>query len=112
MKHILSLLVIFIFLSCSKDTVVNIRLKNVSNSTFESAAYNNLDYGELNPEEFTEYKEFESSYPYGLFSVIVNSQVFELIPIDFVGEKLLESGDYTFELDLDQSTLTIKLVED
>lgn len=115
MRQVLILFMIFTFVSCSKDmtdTTVNIRLKNVSDLMFESATYNFIHYGELNSDQFTEYKQFESSYRYGSFEVIINGQDYYITPIDYVGEELLETGDYTFELDIDQNELRYELVKD
>jgi len=112
MKYLFSLLIIFTLLSCSKDTTVNIRLKNVSSSTFESTTFKNENYGELAPGQLSEYKQFESSYRYASFSVVADGQTFDWNPIDYVGEDLLKSGDYTFELDVVQNGLSFVLVED
>lgn len=108
----MSLLILIAFVSCSKNDSVNIRLKNISQIKFENASYNNVEYGEINPNQNTEYRLFESSYAYGSFSVKTDTQGYNLQPIDYVGEELLSSGEYTFELDLDQDQLRIELIKD
>jgi len=87
-------------------------LKNVSSSAFESTTFKNENYGELAPDQLSQYKQFESSYRYASFIVVANGQTYDWLPIDYVGEDLLKSGDYTFELDIDQNSLSFVLVED
>ncbi|MBK8390286.1 MAG: hypothetical protein IPL23_13835 [Saprospiraceae bacterium] len=112
MKQFLILISIVTFLSCSKDTKVNIRMKNVSEYRFDSTSYNGVEFGTINPDEVTAYQSFESSYPYGTFCLIIDGQIIKRMPIDFVGEQLLECGDYTFRLNYEQNEFTHRLVKE
>lgn len=116
MKYLFSILLVATMISCSKDenTIVNIRLKNVSSLDFENATYNNMNYGTLMPGQASEYKQFESSYSYGTVSIIIGDSTYGWQPIDFVGEQLLETGNYTFEYDFDETDeiLSDELIRD
>jgi len=91
---------------------VYIRLKNVSSVTFQTSNYNGEEYGVLAPNEVSEYKHFDSSYSYGYFSVTAENEIYEIQPIDFVGEELLDTGYYTFELSFGEFGLTYNLIKD
>lgn len=114
MKHLSLLLLCCTFFSCSDNTEVEIRLKNDTTSDFENATYNQVDFGSIDAGQYSDYNVFSSSYSYGSFNVTIQNETYRLIPIDFVGEELLESGKYTFELKVDQSdnNLIYKLIHD
>ena len=119
-KFTLILLSIFSLFSCSSDddsntnetTEVNIRLSNTSDFKFENATYNNVNFGDIEPGEITEYKTFESSYSYGRVIITIEGQEYAKTPIDFVGESLLEAGNYTFHYSFENNNLTDELVKD
>ena len=119
-KFTLILLSIFCLFSCSSDddsntnetTEVNIRLSNTSDFKFENATYNNVNFGDIEPGEITEYKTFESSYSYGRVIITIEGQEYAKTPIDFVGESLLEAGNYTFHYSFENNNLTDELVKD
>ncbi len=119
-KFLFLFLSTFLLFSCSNDdakkptTEVNIRLSNISDVVFENATFNNINFGNINSSEKTEYRTFERSYGYGSVTITINGNDYGWIPIDFVGETLLESGNYTFEYSFDSSTgtLTDELVKD
>ncbi len=106
MKYVFAILFVFLIISCNKNNEMNkevqIRLKNNSNVKFESASFNNTNYGSLNPGEVSQYEAFDEAHDYGLVQIIINGQEYGWIPIDFVGEKPLESGKYTFEYNFDE----------
>ncbi|WP_143569703.1 hypothetical protein [Tenacibaculum agarivorans] len=118
MRYIYSFLFIIFFLSCSTsesiEGEIRIRLKNNSNITFENATFNEVNFGNLKPNETSDYKAFETSYSYGSVNITIEGQQYGWMPIDFVGETPLESGNYTFEYNFNETTkvLTDKLVKD
>lgn len=106
-------------MSCTKDndtnttsSDVNIRLSNKSEIKFENATYNGVNFGDIEPGETTNYKVFDSSYSYGSVSVKINNENYGWVPIDFVGEELLDNGNYTFEYNFNDEKLTDKLIRD
>ena len=81
---------------------VQIRLRNTSDITYdevvvgdESQVYENLD-----PDSFSEYKEYETAYRYAYIQITSGEETYVLQPIDFVGEEELPIGLYTYELSL------------
>ncbi len=113
---IIFLTIIFLF-SCSKNNFtneVNIRLSNVSTIRFENATFNDINFGDIDPGETSEYKTFESSYSHGRVNITIDGQDYGWVPIDFVGESLLLAGDYTFQYSFDtvNNLLSDKLIRD
>ena len=93
------LIIVFALLSCSDDDGTNevrIRLRNASEFQFENATFNNVNYGNIESGATTEYRVFQNQYSYGSVSITIEGEEYGWIPIDFVGESLLEDGDYTF----------------
>ncbi len=117
---LLTLSMLSVFSCSNNDDLINetnqvkIRLANISEVRFENVTYNDVNFGSLEPGEKTEYKTFENQYSYGKVDITINDKQFGWIPIDFVGEKLLENGNYTFEynFDVDGQVLTDKLIRD
>ncbi len=117
---LLLLLSLFTIFSCSNDdndiqkNQVNIRLENNSDLRFENATYNSVNFGDIEPGERTEYKTFENQYSYGKVDITINGEEFGWVPIDFVGEGLLENGNYTFKynFNVDEQILTDELIKD
>ncbi len=121
LKLILLTLTIFSLLSCSDDddstnetNQVNIRLANNSEFKFEDATYNGINFGDIEPGEKTEYRLLENQFSYGSIYITINGEEYGWQPIDFVGESLLENGDYTFEYNFDseEQILTDELIRD
>ena len=111
MKNLL--LILGLLLSCAacqkKDDAapsgVSIRVRNSSQFAFESVLVNTSDgensYGQLAAGQSTDYKSFASAYRYAYVKVLVNGQMVVWQPIDYVGEKKLENGKYTYVLGIE-----------
>ena len=124
MKKYLILILAVILISCSSDDEngeINIRLSNVSNHHYENVVVNTstgrVNYEDLNPGEVSDYKSFEIAYRYAFIELSIDGEVFTLQPIDYVGEKRLEPGNYTYEVGVNDSpdqpsTLTLTLAEE
>ncbi len=119
---LLVLLSLFIIFSCSDNdddveiqtNQVNIRLANNSEVKFENVTYNNVNFGDIQPGEKTEYKIFEDQYSYGQVDITINGEKYGWIPVDYVGEELLDDGNYTFEynFNVEEKELTDELIKD
>ena len=127
-SQILFILLLSIF-ACSEkevpepkyDTRVQLRLRNTSGFDYTDAqvgsAGSRFVYGKISPNESTGYHEFAYAYRYAYVSVIIDSVLHELQPIDFMGKKKLASGSYTYEINFNPDSpssnkLTLKLVAD
>jgi hypothetical protein len=128
MKNSLTvLMLLFSILACSdkqeaepKSTAVKIRLRNTSAHDYTDVLVRTgggeFNYGNIKPNENTVYHDFEYAYSYAYVRLKITDESFVIQPIDFVGEKKLESGNYTYEIGKDESSqsprLTISLVAD
>ena len=108
MKKYLSLfLLIFIFVSCEENNdskEVSIRLSNISQFDFTNIIVNtynnNVAFIDLNSGSKSDYKDFEQAYRYAYIELEANGETYILQPIDYVGETLLGSGNYTYQIDI------------
>lgn len=72
-----------------------------------------VGYGTIDPGEVTPYRTIAKAYRYAAVTVTVDGQDAHLVPIDYVGEDLLEAGRYTYELHYEGgSFLGLTLVRD
>lgn len=88
---------------------VEIRLHNTSTYLFENIKINTVDFGFLEAGEYSTYHKFEKAYRYSYVQLTVDTSIFTLQPIDYVGEEPLKKGRYTYELGLDSIDNTVIL---
>ena len=121
MKKLLLLLFTSTFLlGCSNDDdvihteidEVNIRIKNGSAFNYKDISVYNVDYGNLNSGEFSEYKTFETTYRYANVGLFIEETEYSFQPYDYVGETPLENGNYTYILTITDGNVVIELVRD
>jgi len=114
----ISLVIIFTFITaCTEDTIVMIRVKNVSSFNYKNVIIGRDSFGDLASGQYSNYKIYSSAYSYNSYRLIVDNDTINMIAIDFVGEELLKSGDYTYEIDAVKNedkpmTSTLKCVKD
>ena len=102
------LLLMVCFTSCDDrdDDIseVNIRVRNVSDITFDRVQVGEADkvHENVSPDSFTEYLQYEVAYRYAFIEIQSGGETFVLQPIDFVGEMELPIGLYTYELDVNE----------
>lgn len=111
LKIIGSILLGLTFLSfqCYRDSFdpqpVNIRIHNLSLVDFDSVRVNspggNFLYLNVKKGEFSEYKKFNYSYPYTALRVFAGGKTGGLQPNDYVGEKPIPGGNYSYEISID-----------
>ena len=123
-KLIILTITMGIVTSCSNDDLikdVNLRLSNVTTSDFENIIVDTgtgrVRFENLNSGEISEYQNFTQAYRYAYIELDVDGETYTLQPIDYVGETLLDDGNYTYELDLvdygnDNIGLNINFVEE
>ncbi len=117
-------ILVFYFIACSpedNETSVRIRLKNSSTYTMTDILVNTSGgqqfYGDLEPNQKTVYKIFEFAYSYAFVELKIYNRTYTLQPIDYVGETVLQDGNYTYEIYANESgnqydKLSIKLIQD
>jgi len=133
MKNILILFIsIATLFSCSKPlnyskddennpSGLKIRLSNVSQYDFQNIVVNtttgDVSFNNLNSGQETEYKVFDRAYKYAFVELEIDGKTYTLQPMDYVGEPLLEKGNYTYQLDANNTVgqytkLSLTLIED
>ena len=74
---------------------------------------NEVDYGSISAHGVSQYATVETAYRYAYIEVEVGGEVLKIQPIDYVGETPLESGRYTYELNVTvEGHLTLDFRED
>lgn len=88
------------------DGEIKIRIANRSNVPIEKVRVQfpsqTEEYGNIRPREVSEYRVVKESYRYAYIEAVVEGKRAVLQPIDYVGEKKLRSGSYTYELSINQ----------
>ncbi len=113
MKKILILIIsISTLISCSSDydnntSELNIRLSNVSQFNFQNIVVNtssgNTSFENISSQQMTNYKTFETAYRYAFVELEIDGETYTLQPIDYVGETPLENGNYTYQINANDS---------
>lgn len=94
---------------------VNVRIKNVSDKTFDEVQVGDAEELHMNisPDDFSEYLVYETAYRYAFIQILSGEETFTLQPIDFVGETALPIGFYTYELNItEEGDITLNFVID
>ncbi len=112
-------ILVLLLVSCNNSHTVQLRVKNESTYTYDSVLVNTSGgenkYGSIAPGTASDYKVFDFAYSYAFIKIQINREDFTLQPIDYVGERKLKSGKYTYEVSVsDTSThqLLLNLIED
>ncbi|WP_159467569.1 hypothetical protein [Dyadobacter sp. 3J3] len=107
--------IVFLHLSCSRDkelsnnveaqSQVQIRIRNASLLPFEDIEVNTSGginkFGTVDDNQISDYKTFDFAYPYSFVKLNINGEPYIIQPIDYTGQRKLESGKYTYEIRLD-----------
>jgi hypothetical protein len=100
-SSILALCMIALFVGCTKDDSVSIRVKNVSSYDFAGIEINDIKYDSLPSNQTSDYKFFKNgAYSSGHIVVYIGSDTIQSFLIDVMGMEPLEHGNYTYELDI------------
>jgi len=131
-KILIIIILLFIVISCTNDdddskNLIRIRIENASDYKYENiyihpsssfaTGQGSKNYGNLNPMNVSEYKHFDFAYPYAAVQITIENKTYTLMPIDFVGEEPLKSGQYTYKITANSSTneyekLNLTLIEE
>ena len=98
-------LFILTLLGCSREesSIVDIRIRNVSSYDFENVVLD-TEGGEgtfenIPSQQTSGYKTFAYAYRYAYVELQIDGVTLTLQPNDYVGEKKLDEGNYTYEID-------------
>ena len=83
---------------------VNVRVANNSSLSFGRVEVvfpeNEVDYGSVGAHGVSRYAPVETAYRYAYVEVEIGGEILKIQPIDYVGEKPLGSGFYTYQLNV------------
>ncbi len=110
---IILLLTVFLFsVACTDnddDVGASIRIKNTSAINFDKVQVGDAQslHANVAPNEYSEYLQYGTAYEYAYIKIESGSETYVLQPIDFVGEKPLTSGFYTYELNVTEGNVLL-----
>lgn len=119
-KYIIIISVIFSVISCTYDHITTedihpigpteIRIKNASNYDYKDVDVSipgiTYNYGDINKGEVTGYKTFEYAYRYAGVHLMIDTSLYRFIPADYVGEKTLGKGKFTYIITVTDTVLS------
>ena len=120
-KNLILVISIVTLISCSKNednnpSELKIRLSNISQFDFENIVVNistaNTRFENINSQQKTNYKTFQTAYRYAFVELEIDGLKFTYQPIDYAGETPLENGNYTYQIDVNNSNLSLILIKD
>ena len=123
MKKLITLSIFFVVACSCKDDIesnANIRLSNVSQFDFRNVILNagdgQVDFGNLDSKQISDYGFFKIAYRNSFIQLEIDGKKYTRQPIDFVGSTPLGSGNYTYEIDANDSQeeydrLTLTIIE-
>jgi hypothetical protein len=92
---------------CTTEPRVEIRVANESKIQMENVrvqfSSQTEEYGSIPPQGVTDYRAVTKAYRYARIEATVDGEQFLIQPIDFVGEKELKAGKYTYVLKLNDN---------
>ena len=101
------------------DDPVEIRVQNASTLTFEEGVlysyWDSVIFQGLDPGQKTPYKEVRRAYRIATAQVVTGLDTARLQVIDYVGEKSLDGGKYTYLLSFfegNSTSLTLELIKE
>lgn len=91
-------------------------MSNISQFDFENIVVNistaNTRFENINSQQKTNYKTFQTAYRYAFVELEIDGLKFTYQPIDYAGETPLENGNYTYQIDVNNSNLSLILIKD
>ncbi|GAA0892738.1 hypothetical protein GCM10009122_24170 [Fulvivirga kasyanovii] len=96
---------------CNNKNDVLIRIKNSSDFDFQNVYVNTgfegNNFDNISAGRYSDYEDFESAYRYAYIELEINNRLYKIQPIDFVGEKELEPGRYTYIIGVDTAEISV-----
>jgi hypothetical protein len=92
----------------ASDGPTRIRLRNASSFELTSVTFDPgseaLKFARIAPNETTEYTSVAHAYSYGYFDALVGGERRTLQPIDYVGERYIGEGKFTYVITIQPQT--------
>ena len=117
-----SLVLVAMVIGCSNpfssDDGTRIRLRNASSFELTAVTFApgeaSLQFARIAAGETTDYVTVDNAYRYGMLDALVGGQHRRIQPIDFVGERYIGDGRFTYVITVDGVTRNpnVTLVED
>jgi len=98
---------------CGCQTSVMIRVQNVGDVELRDVVIEfpsqTEPYGNISPKDSTDYHKVTKAYRYAYIEATIDGTTKIIQPIDYVGERRLSGGNYTYRLKFDLTKESLKL---
>ncbi|MEQ9167595.1 MAG: hypothetical protein RLO12_15155 [Fulvivirga sp.] len=88
-----------------------IRIQNSSDFKFQNVYVNTgfegHNYEDILPTNYSDYVGFESAYRYAYIQLEIDNRLYIIQPIDYVGEKELKPGKYSYVIGVDTARMSV-----
>jgi hypothetical protein len=88
----------------------HIRVENRSGMDFRDVVVNGKQFGDIKAGAFTHYQVMEQAYKYARVSLSTDSGQLRITPFDYLGERQLGMGNFTYVLTIQDGGLRIECV--
>jgi hypothetical protein len=102
----------FFMLITSSGYATEIRVRNDSDVDFKDVVVGGKKYGDIKPGATTDYQTWKTAYRYSPVMLIADSKPMQLQPIDYLGERELGDGHFTYVLSIREGRLDIRADRD
>jgi hypothetical protein len=90
----------------------HIRVENRSGVYFKNVVVNGKQYGDIKAGASTNYQTMEHAYKYASVTLTTDTGPMAMHPIDYIGERQLREGNYTYVLTIQDGRLIIECMVD
>lgn len=88
-------------------SATEIRVRNDSDVDFKDVVVGGKKYGDIKPGTTTNYQTWNRAYRYAPVTLIAGSKPMQIQPIDYLGERELGDGRFTYVLTIREGRLEI-----
>jgi hypothetical protein len=93
-------------------STTEIRVRNDSDIDFKDVVVGGKQYGDIKPGATTDYQTWKAAYRYSPVTLIAGSKPMQIQPIDYLGERELGAGRFTYVLTIREGRLDLRVERD
>jgi hypothetical protein len=93
-------------------SATEIRVRNDSDVDFKDVVVGGKKYGDIKSGATTDYQTWKTAYRYSPVTLIAGSKPMQIQPIDYLGERELGTGHFTYVLTVRGGQLDIRVERD
>jgi len=112
MRALLPLLICLALLGCGRKGPSQIRIRNATDRDFHTVVLGSKTFGDIKSGAASDYQEFQIAYAYSSVKLVAGTNRMAIMPLDYVGEKPLGRGRFTYVITIVGPDLDIRAEKD